>query len=165
VKSGRSRPSSPSKPVADFTRPATWEDLRAVAALLNGAGVRYALIGGYAIAAHGFNRFSEDLDLIVEPSPDNTGKWIAALSNLPDGACRELAGQNTLFEREGEYAIRINDEFTIDIMPSACGHRFAELEPFIEERWLDGVRLPVLGLAGLLLTKEGSATRTARTDE
>lgn len=142
--------------MADFTRPATWDDLRTVAALLNRAGVRYALIGGYAIAAHGYNRFSEDLDLIVEPSAENTGKWIAALSNLPDGACRELAGQDALFQQEGEYAVRINDEFTIDIMPSACGHRFAELEPFIEERTLDGVRLPILGLAGLLLTKEGT---------
>lgn len=141
--------------MADFTRPATWDDLRVVAELLNEANVRYALIGGYAIAAHGYNRFSEDLDLLVEPSRENTGKWIAALSNLPDGACRELAGQDALFEQEGEGALRINDEFTIDIMPSACGHRFAELEPFIEERVLDGVRLPVLGLEGLLLTKEG----------
>jgi hypothetical protein len=141
--------------VADFTRPATWDDLRVVAGLLNAAQVRYALIGGYAIAAHGYNRFSEDLDLLVDPSRENTGRWIAALSNLPDGACRELAGQDELFEQEGEYAVRINDEFTIDVMPSACGHRFAELEPFIEERSLDGVRLPVLGLEGLLLTKEG----------
>ena len=149
--------------MAEFTRPAAWEDLRAVATLLNGAGVRYALIGGYAIAAHGYNRFSEDLALLVEPSPENTGKWIAALSNLPDGACRELIGQDALIEQEGEYAVRINDEFTIDIMPAACGHRFAELEPFIEERSLDGVRLPVLGLAGLLLTK--CETRTAQIDE
>ena len=141
--------------MADFTRPATWDDLRVVASLLNAADVRYALIGGYAIAAHGYNRFSEDLDLLVDPSRENTGRWIAALSHLPDGACRELAGQDKLFEQEGEYAVRINDEFTIDVMPSACGHRFAELEPFIEERSLDGVRLPVLGLEGLLLTKEG----------
>jgi hypothetical protein len=141
--------------VADFTRPATWDDLRIVAGLLNAANVRYALIGGYAIAAHGYNRFSEDLDLLVDPSSENTGRWIAALSNLPDGACRELAGQDELFQQEGEYAVRINDEFTIDVMPSACGHRFAELERFIEERSLDGVRLPVLGLEGLLLTKEG----------
>jgi len=141
--------------VADFTRPATWDDLRVVAGLLNAGNVRYALIGGYAIAAHGYNRFSEDLDLLVDPSRENTGRWIAALSNLPDGACRELAGQDELFQQEGEYAVRINDEFTIDVMPSACGHRFAELEPFIEERSLDGVRLPILGLQGLLLTKEG----------
>jgi hypothetical protein len=141
--------------MAEFTRPATWDDLKLVARLLNEATVRYALIGGYAIAAHGYNRFSEDLDFLVDPSADNTRKWIAALSQLPDGACRELAGQEQLFQREGEYAIRINDEFTIDIMPAACGHGFEELKPHIEERELDGVRLPVLGLAGLLLTKEG----------
>ena len=44
--------------------------------MLNAAGVRYALIGDYAIAAHGYNRFSEDLDQLVEPSAENTGKWI-----------------------------------------------------------------------------------------
>jgi hypothetical protein len=141
--------------MAEFTRPATWDDLKWVALLLNEAGVRYALIGGYAIAAHGYQRFSEDLDILVDPSVENTRKWIAALSRLPDGACRELAGQEELFQREGEYAIRVNDEFTIDVMPGACGHRFEELEKHIEERELDGVRLPVLGLAGLLMTKEG----------
>jgi hypothetical protein len=141
--------------VSAFTRPATWEDLKRVAVALNAEGARYALIGGYAIAAHGYNRFSEDLDILVDPAPDNTRRWIAALSTLPDGACRELAGQDDLFQREGEYAIRINDEFTIDVMPAACGHHYAELAPHIEQRELDGVTVPILGLEGLLLTKEG----------
>jgi hypothetical protein len=141
--------------VTAFTRPATWEDLKLVARVLNDQGTRYALIGGYAIAAHGYNRFSEDLDILVDPAPDNTRRWITALSQLPDGACRELAGQDDLFQREGEYAIRINDEFTIDVMPAACGHKYAELAPHIEERDLDGIKVPILGLAGLLLTKEG----------
>jgi len=60
-----------------------------------------------------------------------------------------------LFVREGPYAIRVNDEFTVDVMPSACGHGWSELERFVEERFVDGVRLPVLALEGLLLTKEG----------
>ena len=141
--------------MADFTRPATWDDLKFVAQALNAAGARYALIGGYAIAAHGYNRFSEDLDILVDPAPDNTRRWIEALSTLPDGACRELAGQDDIFQREGEYAIRVNDEFTVDVMPAACGHRYQELAPHIEERELDGVKVPILGLAGLLLTKEG----------
>ena len=108
--------------VTEFTRPATWEDLKRLARALNSEQARYALIGGYAIAAHGYNRFSEDLDILVDPAPDNTRRWIAALSTLPDGACRELQGQDDIFQREGEYAIRINDEFTVDVMPAACGH-------------------------------------------
>jgi hypothetical protein len=141
--------------VTEFTRPATWEDLKRLARALNSEQARYALIGGYAIAAHGYNRFSEDLDILVDPAPDNTRRWIAALSTLPDGACRELQGQDDIFQREGEYAIRINDEFTVDVMPVACGHAYSELAPYIQERDIDGVPVPILGLEGLLLTKEG----------
>lgn len=141
--------------MTEFTRPATWEDLKRLARALNSEGTRYALIGGYAIAAHGYNRFSEYLDILVDAAPDNTRRWIAALSTLPDGACRELAGQDDIFQREGEYAIRINDEFTVDVMPAACGHGYSELAPHIQERDIDGVPIPILGLEGLLLTKEG----------
>ncbi|WP_437475737.1 nucleotidyl transferase AbiEii/AbiGii toxin family protein [Sorangium sp. So ce1014] len=141
--------------MAEYTRPATWDDVKLLARYLDEAGVRWALIGGYAIAAHGFVRFSEDVDILVDPSTENAKRWIAALARLPDGATRELVGEEDVFEREGPYAIRVNDEFTIDVMPSACGHGWAELEPYVEERFIDGVRLRILGLEGLLKTKEG----------
>ena len=140
----------------ETTRPATWEDVELVARLLARHDVSWALIGGYAIAAHGFVRFSEDVDILVDPSPENARKWIAALSELPDGAARELAGEEDIFEREGPFAVRINDEFTIDVMPSACGHDWAELRLFVEERVVSGAKIPVLGLEGLLRTKEGA---------
>jgi hypothetical protein len=152
---GRSRPSSHANGMADVTRPATWEDVKRVARSLDAAGAKWALIGGYAIAAHGYVRFTEDVDILVDPSAENAKRWISALSALPDGACKELEGEEDLFLREGPYAVRINDEFTVDVMPSACGHGWAELEPFIEVRMIDGVPVPVLGLEGLLRTKEG----------
>ena len=141
--------------MADYTRPATWDDLKLVARYLNQARVEYALIGGYAIAVHGYNRFSEDLDILVNPSTENTKKWIAALSNLPDGATKELIGQEDIFEREGRYAIRVNDEFTVDLMPSACGHPWEELKEYITDTVIDEVPLKVLGVEGLILTKQG----------
>lgn len=87
--------------MTDYTRPATWDDLLRLAEYLNSAGARYAIIGGYAVAAHGYNRFSEDLDVLVDPSPDNTPKWVEALSRLPDRAAEELADDPHIFEREG----------------------------------------------------------------
>ena len=39
--------------VPEYPRPATWEELKMLAQLLNEAQVEYALVGGYAIAAHG----------------------------------------------------------------------------------------------------------------
>jgi hypothetical protein len=141
--------------MTEFTRPATWEDVKRLCGLLDAEGVEYALIGGYAIAAHGYVRFSEDVDILVDPSRENTRRWISALSHLPDSAAGELAGQEDIFEREGHYAIRINDEFTVDVMPRACGHSYAELAPHTETRTVDGQSIRVLSLEGLLLTKEG----------
>jgi hypothetical protein len=141
--------------MAEYTRPATWDDVLRVASYLRDAEADYALIGGYAIAAHGYVRFSEDVDILVNPSTDNARRWIQALSRLPDGAGKELIGQEDIFEREGHSAIRINDEFTVDVMPAACGHSFAELEPYIQSLEVDGQPIKVLSLAGLLLTKEG----------
>jgi hypothetical protein len=149
--------------MADTTRPATWDDVKLVARLLDEAQARWVLIGGYAIAAHGFVRVSEDIDILVDPSADDARRWITALGRLPDGATRELYGQEDIFEREGHHAIRVNDEFTVDVMPAACNHGWDELARYIETRSIDKVALPVLGLAGLLLTKEGMRDRDRAT--
>lgn len=143
--------------MTEYTRPATWDDLVALVAELEAHSARYALIGGYAVAAHGYNRFSEDLDILVDPSPDNTERWVAALCTLPDRAAEELRGDPQVFEREGHYAIRVNDEITVDVMPSACGHGWDELKSYVIRMELaDGLTASILSLEGLLLTKEGS---------
>jgi hypothetical protein len=141
--------------VTQYTRPATWEDVKTVAEILNRAGVAYVLAGGYAIAAHGFNRFSEDIDIVVDPSAENSKRWIAALSSLPDGAAKELAAQTDVFADDTRYAIRINDEFTIDVMPSIAGLTWASLQPHVTTITIDDVPIRVLDLRGLLLTKQG----------
>jgi hypothetical protein len=101
--------------VAEYTRPATWQDLNSLVGYLNDANVEYALVGGYAIAAHGFNRVSEDIDILVNPSVENARRWIFALSHLPDHATQELAANPDVFETDKRYALRVNDEFTVDV--------------------------------------------------
>ena len=104
--------------MADYTRPATWDDLRELAAYLESAGVEYALVGGYATAVHGIHRYSEDIDILVEPGAENARRWMLALGRLPDAAVNELADEPDVFARDRRYAIRVNDEFTVDVMPS-----------------------------------------------
>jgi hypothetical protein len=142
--------------VPEYTRPATWEDLKRLARLLNDAHAEYALVGGYAIAAHGFSRQSEDIDLLVNPAAENSRRWIVALGQLPDQASRALEQEPDVFADDKRYALRVNDEFTIDIMPSVAGHSWDEMQRYIETIELDGVPLRVLNLEGLLLTKEGA---------
>lgn len=139
----------------EYTRPATWDDVRLLAQYLAEAGVEYALVGGYAIAAHGFNRFSEDVDILVNPSAANARRWIAALARLPDGAAMELAGEADVFASDRRYAIRINDEFTVDVLPSVAGQSWEQLQPHVVTQELDGVPVRLLDLEGLLKTKQG----------
>jgi hypothetical protein len=142
--------------VTEYTRPATWEDLKTLAQRLNEARVEYALVGGYAIAVHGFNRQTEDIDLLVSPDAENSRRWIVALSSLPDRATQTLIGDPDVFAQDKRYALRINDEFTIDIMPSVAGHSWDEMRAFVETVNLDGTPLRVLNLQGLLLSKQGA---------
>lgn len=42
-----------------------------IISLFNDEGVKYLLIGGYAVIAHGYARTTGDLDLWIEPSNEN----------------------------------------------------------------------------------------------
>ena len=140
--------------VPGFTRPATWEDVKLLARYFEEAGVEYAVIGGYALAAHGLSRFTQDIDVLVDPSAANSRRWIVALSRLPDGAARALEADPDVFAVQKRYAIRVNDEITVDVLPSAAGHTWEELKSHVTRIEIDGVRVRVLDLEGLLKTKE-----------
>lgn len=45
-------------------------------------GVRFVVVGGLAIAWHRQERTADDMDLLVEPTPENSAKVAAALKNL-----------------------------------------------------------------------------------
>ena len=141
--------------MTEFTRAASWDDVKHLATLLNDAGVEYALVGGYAISAHGFIRMTEDIDILVEPSAENSRRWILALSRLPDGAAKELLDEPDIFKDDTRHAVRINDDFTIDVMPSVAGHGWQEMKAHVTRQQVDEVSIPVLDLPGLLKTKQG----------
>ena len=57
--------------MSDVSRPATAEDLKRLVQALEAAGARYLLIGAYALLAHGYQRATVDIDLLVEATRDN----------------------------------------------------------------------------------------------
>lgn len=144
---------------AQHSRPATWDDAVAVARLLNAHQVRYAFIGGYALAINGYVRNTGDVDILVDRDPENARRWIAALSGLPDGVARELSTELDPFRAdigdESADVIRINDAFTVDVMSKACGLSYSDLQDHVIEQVVDGVAICTLDLEGLLRTKQG----------
>lgn len=54
----------------------------ALAAALEAAGVRYLVAGGLAVGAHGYLRFTKDVDIVIQLVPDNIERTFAALTSL-----------------------------------------------------------------------------------
>lgn len=136
--------------MASYSRPATLDDLKALIQALNEQAAEYLLIGGYALLAHGFQRATVDIDVLV-PAQRAAGERVRnALLILPDHAAREI--EPAWFE-EGE-TIRVADEFVVDVMFKACGETYASLLPFETRIDLGGVTVRTVNLEGLLKTKQ-----------
>jgi hypothetical protein len=55
------------------------KDFKEFIELLNAHNVRYLVVGGYAVAFHGYPRYTKDLDVWIELSPENANNVIQAL--------------------------------------------------------------------------------------
>jgi len=53
---------------------------------LNGNGVRYLVVGGDAVAFHGHPRYTKDIDIWIEPTPENAAKIVKALDQFGFGS-------------------------------------------------------------------------------
>ena len=102
----------------DYSRPATLEDLKLLLRSLNEHAVEYLLIGGYALAAHGYQRATTDIDLLVRATAESGQRVKDALMILPDRAAKDLEPE--WFEH-GENS-RVADAFVVDVRLNANGH-------------------------------------------
>lgn len=62
------------------------QDFREFIQSLNGNHVRYLVIGGYAVALHGYPRYTKDIDIWIEMSPDNAAWMVKALEQFGFGS-------------------------------------------------------------------------------
>jgi predicted nucleotidyltransferase len=54
-------------------------------AALNARGVRYLIVGAHALALHARPRATKDLDILIDPTPANARKVLAALGDFFGG--------------------------------------------------------------------------------
>jgi hypothetical protein len=57
-------------------------DPRELIAALDAARIEYVVIGGFAVAAHGYVRATKDLDIVPSPAPDNLERLAGLLRDL-----------------------------------------------------------------------------------
>ncbi len=57
-------------------------DFKDLFAALNAAAASYLLVGGYAVAFHAEPRFTKDLDVWIDPTPENSLRVLEALTSF-----------------------------------------------------------------------------------
>ena len=84
--------------------------------LLNDQAADYLIIGAQALAAHGYIRATEDLDILIRPTEENVARVRAALEafgyDTTDATLEDFLSKKVLFR---QYV------YDIDIHPSASG--------------------------------------------
>jgi len=68
----------------EFSRPATLEDLKLLLRSFHEHGADYLLIGGYALAAHGYQRATTDIDVVV-PATSQAGQRVKRIGSSSSG--------------------------------------------------------------------------------
>ena len=58
------------------------QSVEEIVRVLNAASVRYLIAGGLAVVAHGYLRFTADVELFLDLDEDNTRRALAVLAGL-----------------------------------------------------------------------------------
>ena len=96
-------------------------DFRDLLQSLNAGGVRYLIVGGYAVMVHTEPRYTKDLHLWIEPIADNARRMIAALAEF-GAPTKDIAPQDFV---EPDVFFQIGVEpVRVDIMTSVAGLDF-----------------------------------------
>jgi hypothetical protein len=114
--------------------------------------VRFVVIGGFSLAAHGYIRGTKDVDIVPEPNPANLQRLLAALESLEaeplalsdfrEDEVLELSVEN--LELGGNWLLRTRMG-RLDVMQYVEGLRsYAELRARAVTRELDDIGEPVL---------------------
>ncbi len=135
---------------SNTARPPTIDDLLRLCRELNACSAKYLVIGGMAIIQHGFVRGTEDIDLLIDSSPENFEKVRAAMLTLPDGAVRDVEPGDL----DKYIVVRVGDEFVIDLMRLACGIAYAEASEDAVIVTIRGVAIPFASPRMLLRLKQ-----------
>jgi hypothetical protein len=130
------------------------KDLREFIALLNSTGVRYLIVGGYAVGFHGYPRFTGDIDFFVERSLENATRLEKVLSDFGFGGLGLSAG-NFL---EPESVIQLGrPPHRIDILTSIDAINFGEAWPNRANAELDGISTAFISKKDLVKNKRATA--------
>ena len=128
-------------------------DLKEFIELLNSNGVEYVVVGGHAVAWHGYPRYTGDFDFFVRPSSENAKRIVAVLQTFGFG---DTDGLDSLLVEPGKVIQLGRPPNRIDILSGISAVSFEEALATSVAADLGGVTVRMLGLDALIENKTAS---------
>jgi len=125
-------------------------DFKEFLQLLNKHEVAYLLIGGYAVGYHGYPRTTGDMDIWIDPTPENARKILLVLTDFgfgASGATIELLQQPNKVIRMGNPPLRI------ELLTTISGADFVTCYGERITDTLDGIVVAIINLVQLKRNK------------
>ncbi|MEK6754490.1 MAG: DUF6036 family nucleotidyltransferase [Chloroflexota bacterium] len=129
------------------------QDFKEFIQSLNDNGVRYLVVGGYAVALHGYPRYTKDIDIWVEMTAENAAKITKALDQFGFGSLGLTASDFTVPDQMLQLGYPPE---RIDILTTLPGVEFSECYPSRTTVELNGVSVNFIDLENLKKNKKAT---------
>lgn len=115
--------------------------------------VKYLVIGGIAAVLHGVPRATFDLDILIDPTPENAERLLEALREAKFGTANLITPKELL---SNEITV-FNDRIRIDVQTWTPGLKFEEAWKNRVEMEYQGGKFLVVSRNDLIASKKASA--------
>ena len=129
--------------------------------LLNSAGVRFLVVGGYAVNFHGYHRNTADIDIWIAIDPQNALKVSKALEEFGFPAS-SVAPDN--FQLKGKILRFGRPPWQVDILTDPSGIDFEDCYPRKVIGDLEGIDISFISLQDLKENKKAAGRIKDRAD-
>jgi hypothetical protein len=120
---------------------------------MNSFNVDYVIVGGHAVAFHGYPRFTGDMDFFVRPSAENAARLLDVLRSFGFDRPEEL---ESTFTQIGKVVQIGRPPNRIDLLTGISGVDFDEAFRTSLPAHVDGLPVRMIGLETLLKNKRAS---------
>jgi len=137
------------------------KDLKEFIESLNSQSVDYVIVGGFALAFHGFPRYTGDIDIFVRSSPENAARLEIAISKF-GFASSGLSASDFL---SGNQVIQLGrPPNRIDLLTSITGVDFEEAWAQRVAAELDGIPIWFIGRESFIKNKQATGRTQDKAD-
>ena len=130
------------------------KDLREFVELLNALKVRYVVVGAFAVAYHGYPRYTADIDLFIERSAENARKIMDAIEQFGFGDVALSMEDFLQPDQVIQLGVAPN---RIDLLTFLSGVDFTEVWATREAAEIDGLSVSMISKELLKRNKTASA--------